>query len=113
MVCIAQSGKLKKDGSTTDSGVLLDIFASKGLFNGFSTLGWSDVDLFDTLMIGAAPMGSTYDAFGGLQAIAIDNVRVDVDVSVVPVPAAVWLFGSGLLALVGIARRKKAQLHKR
>jgi hypothetical protein len=27
--------------------------------------------------------------------------------SVVPVPAAVWLFGSGLLGLVGIARRKK------
>lgn len=26
--------------------------------------------------------------------------------SVVPVPAAVWLFGSGLLGLVGIARRK-------
>jgi hypothetical protein len=28
--------------------------------------------------------------------------------SPVPVPAAVWLFGSGLLGLVGIARRKKA-----
>ncbi len=28
--------------------------------------------------------------------------------SVVPVPAAVWLFGSGLLGLVGIARRKQA-----
>ena len=27
--------------------------------------------------------------------------------SVIPVPAAVWLFGSGLLGLVGIARRKK------
>jgi len=27
---------------------------------------------------------------------------------VVPVPAAVWLFGSGLLGLVGIARRKKS-----
>ncbi|MHB8535826.1 MAG: VPLPA-CTERM sorting domain-containing protein [Sulfuricaulis sp.] len=26
---------------------------------------------------------------------------------VVPIPAAVWLFGSGLLGLVGIARRKK------
>ena len=28
--------------------------------------------------------------------------------SVVPVPAAVWLFGSGLLGLVGIARRNKS-----
>ena len=29
-------------------------------------------------------------------------------VSVVPVPAAVWLFGSGLIGLAGFARRKKA-----
>ena len=28
--------------------------------------------------------------------------------SAVPVPAAVWLFGSGLIGLFGIARRKKA-----
>jgi hypothetical protein len=32
----------------------------------------------------------------------------DGDVGVVPVPAAIWLFGSGLLGLIGIARRKKA-----
>jgi hypothetical protein len=31
----------------------------------------------------------------------------DIPVAAVPVPAAVWLFGSGLLGLVGIARRKK------
>jgi len=30
------------------------------------------------------------------------------NVSAVPVPAAVWLFGSGLLGLIGVARRKKA-----
>ncbi len=29
-------------------------------------------------------------------------------VAAVPVPAAVWLFGSGLLGLVGVARRKKS-----
>lgn len=28
------------------------------------------------------------------------------EVTVVPVPAAVWLFGSGLIGLIGIARRK-------
>jgi hypothetical protein len=31
-----------------------------------------------------------------------------VEPNVVPVPAALWLFGSGLLGLVGLARRKKA-----
>ena len=31
-----------------------------------------------------------------------------IEISKVPVPAAIWLFGSGLLGLVGIARRKKA-----
>jgi hypothetical protein len=31
------------------------------------------------------------------------------DVSAVPVPAAVWLFGSGLLGLIGFAKRKRKQ----
>lgn len=29
-------------------------------------------------------------------------------ISSVPVPAALWLFGSGLIGLIGVARRKKA-----
>ena len=32
---------------------------------------------------------------------------MSVSVSSVPVPATVWLFGSGLLGLIGVARRKK------
>jgi len=44
----------------------------------------------------AAPESTAYYAWA---------VR-DGDVGVVPVPAAVWLFGSGLLGLVGMARRK-------
>ena len=28
--------------------------------------------------------------------------------TVVPIPAATWLFGSGLIGLIGIARRKKS-----
>ncbi len=46
----------------------------------------------------------------GLQSLAdeswgLDNVRVQV--SAVPVPAAVWLFGSGLIGVATVARRKK------
>ncbi len=59
----------------------------------------------------------TYDANGvpscghgaadGEPSIYFNDALVSVnDVTVVPVPAAVWLFGSGLIGLVGIARRK-------
>jgi hypothetical protein len=53
---------------------------------------------------------SSGDNFG----VNKDNVSVFAwavhsgNVSEVPIPAAVWLFGSGLLGLVGVARRKKA-----
>ena len=42
----------------------------------------------------------------GSSVFAIDLEQV-VPPAEVPVPASVWLFGSGLLGLVGIARRKK------
>lgn len=36
------------------------------------------------------------------------DFSVDLNFAPVPIPAAAWLFGSGLLGLVGIARRNKA-----
>lgn len=35
------------------------------------------------------------------------NTNFIVGVSAVPVPAAVWLFGSGLLALLGVVRKRR------
>ncbi len=32
-------------------------------------------------------------------------------IATVPIPAAAWLFGSGLIGLIGIARRKKSYLY--
>lgn len=49
---------------------------------------------------------ATGGPFAGFNANFNANMSSTPD-TVVPVPAAVWLFGSGLLGLVGIARRKK------
>ena len=46
--------------------------------------------------------------FGFADVSAPELGQYGIEISQVPVPAAVWLFGSGLIGLVGIARRKKA-----
>ena len=38
----------------------------------------------------------------------IDNLSITTEVSQVPVPAAAWLFGSALMGLVGMSRRRKS-----
>lgn len=43
----------------------------------------------------------------GTAIVAYNAVESWADFTVVPVPAAVWLFGSGLLGLIAVARRKK------
>lgn len=60
--------------------------------------------------------GRPFDAYSPVRTShwAVDLANVDSvsvtaagSVSLVPVPAAVWLFGSGLIGLVGIARKRK------
>jgi len=47
------------------------------------------------------------NALGGLQ-VTEYNLHLAGTISTVPVPAAAWLFGSGLIGLLGVARQKKA-----
>ncbi len=52
-----------------------------------------------------------YDGVSWAQFDALDiGVRVSGDISAVPVPAAVWLFGSGLIGLLGVARSGKDRI---
>ena len=74
-----------------------------------SGLYWSGTELASN------PIGAwNFEFFGGLGGVAAKNNSFFAwavhsgDVSAVPVPAAVWLFGSGLIGLLGAARRKKA-----
>ena len=39
--------------------------------------------------------------------VLLDPILTPGIVDTVPIPAAVWLFGSGLIGLIGVARRKK------
>ena len=62
------------------------------------------------LETGAATFSLFEDQFNplssGLTFAVLSGVQFSgADVQIIPVPAAVWLFGSGLLGLVGMARR--------
>jgi len=49
---------------------------------------------------------TTTDFIGIVHPDTYDGLITSMNAQVVPVPAAVWLFGSGLIGLIGVARRK-------
>ena len=80
----------------------MDVFGGGdlSLFNGaFDSLNYSTGDgVFDSADIAF---------FGDIYLVGAWDAN-SFSVTAVPVPAAVWLFGSGLIGLAGFARRKKA-----
>lgn len=74
----------------------------------FATIQFQAVGLSGTnSSLGLTEFAGNPWASGGSNITPLDFVNGNV--SIVPVPAAVWLFGSGLLGLIGLARRERFQ----
>ncbi len=83
------------------------------IFNHFYTTQTGD-DL--TIDFGSTPADETWRIFASLlnnqdgKTAKIDGFKIkSMEVSTVPLPAAVWLFGSALLGMVGIGYRRQNQ----
>ena len=95
------------------SGTMDDFFygySNGNILNFFSAAGSSVLSTDLLSAIGLSGTGFDYLAY----TIDVNSLGQVVDAgvvnttSVVPLPAAAWLFGSAILGLLGIARRKKA-----
>jgi hypothetical protein len=113
------------DGSPVGTGGVTANLDSFSAVNGFFVVeGWT-LDLSSLLVNGPATgatflnlsgagvlTGHGFEATEAIWTFSAENatsysMKVTAEgIPAVPVPAAIWLFGSGLLGLVGVARRK-------
>ena len=84
------------NGSNIGQGPTANFMISDDGMGGFSA-SW------ESTIVGSP--GGAFDGQIGFWAI---SGTYETAVAAVPVPAAVWLFGSGLVGLAGVARRRKA-----
>ena len=110
--------------SVSANGVPLVVSSFKNVYNSggiqqvVNNVGWDGQTLNNVLLMVAEVdlAGTGVNSFSDF-AVTLGQTTAETPVAlsmvgainsaVIPVPAAVWLFGSGLLGLVGVARRKK------
>lgn len=106
------------DGDIGDNNVLWYVDADEGEesfnFNNVTFQGMSlwDLDPNDAKNVAffnnVQFCGQVVTDAVNFQNVSGSECAFDMSSTAVPVPAAVWLFGSGLLGLIGISRRKKS-----
>jgi hypothetical protein len=62
---------------------------------------------FDTLSIGTSALDVTYVDLVGANYSLLQASVVSGSISAVPVPAAIWLFGTALIGMIGFNKRKR------
>lgn len=100
------------DFQMVDSGVSgpFTVDFVSGTYLGVNSSGYDSVTgLFTgiTLLMDNPEYDALLNVSGTISATPLQQYSLILTPSAVPVPAAVWLFGSGLLGLVGVARRRR------
>lgn len=91
------------EADDVSGGVYPTLALNSGMFDDFNFL--ANIGSFGYFDSQLGFFDGDDDNYGVISGTWVDFSMTPV---VVPVPAAVWLFGTGLLGLVGIARRKNA-----
>ena len=86
-----------------DIGLYAPTFGDTGIATVTCAVDCSNGDAYMLDYSGHIPPGGS-SGLGGEEVI----IHLEGTISAVPIPAAAWLFSSGLLGLIGMARRKKA-----
>jgi hypothetical protein len=99
--------------SAADNGTtqLVSMSLSQSLLDALTTIGHAGGGDFG---IGGALNSNDQTTAGAIERIfrgtsnfaSLSSLEITTSVSAVPVPAAVWLFGTGLLGLVGVSKRR-------
>ena len=107
-------GKIKTDAGKI-KGVLMTATLGDFAYDG-TLLGWNTHNIVCSdginALIGGGGCTENESVYIDLEKLGFDPTNKGfkskgLSIASVPVPAAVWLFGSGLFALAGIARRRK------
>ncbi len=89
--------------------MLFSIAPVAGMFDGGEIWTWDGgINPASFLSQGGHVWDTAHCVMCEFSTIQSENINALEAVSAVPVPAAAWLFGSGLIGLVGAARKKKA-----
>lgn len=86
----------------------LDIFELNDISIPSNTITLTSTGILPAVLVGTFPSFGTFRMDLLLVVVGPDITVNSATVSAVPIPATLWLFGSGLLGLIGIARSKQA-----
>ena len=94
------TGTLLGGGSVSDTFFIdpTGIFGTDWFFLGLTGTVFDSANLTSVSFVNQSP--ANY--------LAVDDLLLDIRISAIPIPAAVWLFGTALIGLVGLSKRRNS-----